>query len=70
MTTTICFCDREFKNLYFPCKLKSAVFYFYELNFENVLFFHKKVFENFSPFFHDSIFAVNNTPNIILIWFH
>ncbi len=61
ITYIIFFLNREFRNLYFSCKLKSAVFYFYESHFENILFFPQKGIQKFSPFFRDSIFAANNT---------
>ncbi len=67
----IFFRDREFNNLYFSCKLKLAVFFsFYASNFINILFFHKKVFENILFFFVIRYLLRIIPANIILIWFH
>ncbi len=57
----IFFRDREFKNLYFSCKLKSAVSLFLWVEFWKYYFFPQKSILKFSPFFRDSIFAANNT---------
>ncbi len=49
-TYIIFFCDWELKNLYFSCKLKLAVFYFW-IEFWKYSFFPQKGIRKFSLFF-------------------